>query len=172
MSVELWSAILAAAALFVALTAAYFAKHSASAAERSATAAERAADAVRDQADETRRANELVEQARRRGVRAPDATTDSARAVGWVVERGSRAHVLRLRNVGEAAAGNVTIAPTSSLIMQVDTDTFAGHDGPSVQPNAALDLSLVGTYGQTVPTFVLGARDGVVAPVPVPIPPE
>lgn len=70
MSIELWAAILAAAALAISLISAYFAKHSVSAAERSAIAAERAADAARDQADETRRANELVEEERRRGVRA------------------------------------------------------------------------------------------------------
>ncbi|GAB2661335.1 hypothetical protein [Kribbella swartbergensis] len=172
MSVELWSAILAAAALLVALVAAYFAKHSATAAERSAIAAERSADAARDQADETRRANELVEQARRRGVRAPDATTESARAVGWEVERGSDKNVLRLRNVGEATATNVTVEPKSWFIMQVDTDRFAGHDGPTVEPNEALDLSLVGAFGQAVSTFVLVSWDGLVAPVRVPIPPQ
>jgi hypothetical protein len=75
MTTEQWTAILAAAATVVSLLSAYYAKHSVSAAERAAIAAERAADAAQEQADETRRANELVEQARRRGVRAPDATT-------------------------------------------------------------------------------------------------
>ncbi|MFC5267754.1 hypothetical protein ACFPJ1_37050 [Kribbella qitaiheensis] len=164
MSVELWSAILAAAALMVALVAAYFAKHSASAAERSAAAAERSADAARDQADETRRGNELVQQARQRGVRATDATTSSASTVGWEVERGSRPDVVRLRNVGEAAAANVSVGPAASIYTLSDT--------AAVQPHEAVDVGLLSTAEMSPATYLLVSWDGVVTPVSVPIPPE
>lgn len=138
-SVEQWSAILSAAALIVALLAAYYTKHSVGAAERSALAAERAADAAEQQADAVNRANELVEQAHRRGVRAPDATTDNVRAVGWEIERGSRPEHVRLRNVGEATAINVTVEPKSTLLMLIDKASLAslGLDGPTVEPNEA-----------------------------------
>lgn len=170
MSIELWAAIMAAAALVVSLVAAYYAKHSVNAAERSALAAERAADAAEDQAKAVGRANELYEQARRRGVRAIDATSKSARAVGWEVERSPDPHLVRLRNVGEAAATNVTVEPSRAV--RILDRVAPGLGGPTVEVHEAVDLGLMLTAEHATPSVLLVSWDGVPAPVRVPIPPE
>jgi hypothetical protein len=146
------SFVMSAAALGVSVI---LGNRSSQAATVSAAEAQRSADAAE-------RANELVEQARRRGVRAPDATTDEARAVGWEIERGSK--VLRLRNVGEASATNVSVEPSPQVIVHADGP-------PTIEPNGAVDLTLATAFGEVDPTFVLVSWDDVAAPLRVPIPP-
>lgn len=174
MSTEFWLAILTACALVVSLYLAYITKHSVNAAEHSAIAAQRAADAAQQQADETRRANDLTEQARRRGVRAPDATTEHARAVGWLIERGTgrgtEPDPVRLRNVGEAAADNVSVTQPGVTRVVISPAPIDPSHGPTVHPQEGLDIYLLVTAEQADPTFLFVSWDGVRSPVRVPIP--
>ncbi|HEY9251558.1 MAG TPA: hypothetical protein VIP06_02785 [Nocardioides sp.] len=171
MSVEMWAAILAAAALLLSLVSLYIAAHSARAAERSALAAARSADAAEDQARAVERANELVEQAQRRGVRAPDAWMPAARAVGWDVERTSNPNRLLLRNVGEAPATNVSVEPSDWVYIIGDSAAAnAGLGGPTVEVHEALELGVMATAEFSIPTLLQVSWEGVLRPVPVPIP--
>ncbi|MFG1621164.1 hypothetical protein [Kribbella sp. NPDC049227] len=169
MSVELWAAILSAAALVVALLAAYYAKHSASAAERSAIAAERSADAARDQADEVRRANELTERAHQADVERREAAA-RANAVAWKVEK--QGNVYMLRNIGVETAELVwhrdrPIQPGDVMGDDAYREMVAGTIGP----NQAVPLPYWPAFTKPLPTEIYVMWEGCTAAAVVPYPP-